>query len=458
MSARIDLTKNANQEAYFAAVLAAVQGRSPARYFAYGGAIRGGKTYVTLFILILLAKMFPRSRWHVIRATNTVLKSTTLESFLKLKPDDVRMRMDTPIEAIFPNGSKIVFVSQNIEQNPTLQHFLGLETNGIFLEQAEELDTRMWDMAKQRTGSWTLPVGQMPPALVFLTFNPNDGWSKKAFYDPYKAGDLEPIYYYQEALPKDNPYVTEDQWASWAKMDPVAYKMFIDGDWDARRNDNAFYFAFSRTAHVKDTPYIPGLPVHLSFDQNVLPYLSLTCWQLQVDQAGVQHLRCFDEFAMRPPNATSRAAAIAFRERYPDARQVYIYGDASGNKSDTREAKTDYDIVKQELRHMLTNRSDRTLDKNPSVWKRREWINNILSGVYPNLRIQMDDRCTEAKKDYFDTKSDANGMKHKRRVKNAEGQSYEEHGHMSDTGDYVMVQIWEDEYLRFTGEVVRMRS
>lgn len=458
MSARIDLTKNSNQASYFNDVMDAVSGDTEKRYFAYGGAVRGGKTYVTLFILIVLARMFPGSRWHVVRATNTVLRSTTLESFLKLKPVNVRMLMGTPAQAVFPNGSVIVFMSENLAQNPALEHFLGLETNGVFLEQAEELDERTWNMAKQRTGSWTLPPDRMPPAFIFLTFNPNDTWNRKAFYEPFKEGKLPEIYYYREALPKDNPYVTEDQWASWRDMDPVSFKMFIEGDWDARRNDNAFYFAYSRTAHVQPCPYMEDLPVHLSFDQNVIPYLSLSCWQLHVDDAGVEWLRCFDEFPMRPPRATSGAAALAFREKYPDTRQVFIYGDASGNKRDTREMRTDYDIIKAELRGMLSNRSDRTLDKNPSVWRRREWINKVLGGGYHNLRVRIDPSCVEVSKDFFETKSDANGNKHKNVKVSTDGQRYEEHGHMSDTGDYLMVKAWESHYLSFTGDLMRMRS
>jgi hypothetical protein len=455
---KIDLTKNAKQGRYFADVMGAVMGLNQYRYFAYGGAIRGGKTFVTLSILVVLAKRFPGSRWHVVRATNTVLRTTTLESFMKLKPAGVRMLFGTPIQAIFPNGSAIVFMSENIQQNPGLEHFLGLETNGIFLEQAEEIDEKTWEMAKQRTGSWTMPPDRMPPALIFTTFNPSDTWSRRVFYDPFKSGDMRAPYYYLEALPKDSPYVTGDQWASWSEMDDVSYKMFINGDWDARRNDNAFYFAFSRTLHVKECGFSPELPVHLSFDQNVIPYLSLSCWQLHADKAGVQHLRCFDEFPMRPPHATSGAAAMAFREKYPSATQVYIYGDASGNKRDTREMRTDYDIIKSELRGMVHNRSDRTLDRNPSVWRRREWINNILGGKYANRRIEIDPACAGVARDYFETKVDANGNKHKNVVTGNDGQRYEEHGHLSDTGDYLMVKIWEDDWLAFTGNRIRMSS
>jgi hypothetical protein len=117
----IDLTRNKNQAAFFRDVMHTVAGVGPRyRYFSFGGAIRGGKTFVQLFILILLAKRYPRTRWHVIRATNSVLLSTTIPSFMKLKPASVEMRHSPQIKAIFPNGSVIYFMSENLSANPDL--------------------------------------------------------------------------------------------------------------------------------------------------------------------------------------------------------------------------------------------------------------------------------------------------------------------------------------------------
>lgn len=457
---KIDLTLNVKQAKFFNDVMLELSGVGPGwRYFGYGGAIRGGKTFVCLFLLILLAKKYPRSRWHVIRATDTLIRETSVQSFLKLAPAGVEMRFSPKVRALFPNGSSITFMAENIRADPELQGFLGLETNGFLIEQAEEIDDKTWDRIKQRVGSWVLPAGKMPPALVFATFNPNDGWSRGVFYEPFLAGALAAPYYYLQALPSDNPFVTDDQWASWREMDDVSQRIFVSGDWDARRNDNAFYHAFSRSAHVRDVDFDPALPVHLSFDQNVLPYLSMSCWQLFRDGDGVEWLRCFDEFPMRPPLATSGAAAEAFLSKWGRVtKQVFVHGDASGNKRDTRAGGTDYEIIFKALRPLLNNRSDMTMRANPSVWMRREWVNNIYSSKYKNRRIVIGQNCAETIKDYFGTKIDANGQKFKQVGTAEDGQRYQMYGHFSDTGDYVMCRIWEDDFMRFSGSGIRMRS
>jgi len=455
---KIDLSKNAKQAAFFNAVMAEAHGHGVGyRYFAYGGAIRGGKTFVCLFLLILLARKYPRSRWHVIRATDTLLRETSVQSFLKLAPSGVTIRYSPKVRATFPNGSTINFLAENIKADPELNSFLGLETNGFLIEQAEELDAKTWEKVKQRVGSWSLPPEQMPPGIILATFNPNDGWSRRVWYEPFRAGTLAPPYLYLPALPTDNPFVTDDQWATWAELDSVSQKIFIDGDWDARRTDNAFYFAFSRTAHVRPVDFDPALPVHLSFDQNVLPYLSLSCWQVKRDNDGVEWLQCFDIFPMRPPTATSGAAANAFLARYGDRVQtVFLHGDASGNKRDTRGTGTDYEIVKGILRRLLNNRSDMTHHYNPNVVKRREWSNAIFEGKRQNKRVVIGQHCTEMVDDLHQTKTDANGHKFKQVATAEDGQRFEKYGHFSDTFDYVATAVWADDFSRYSGRGLRI--
>ena len=58
----IDLTKNPKQSEFFLTSMAVSQHKNSYKILSYGGAIRGGKTYVSLAILIRLAEIFPQSR------------------------------------------------------------------------------------------------------------------------------------------------------------------------------------------------------------------------------------------------------------------------------------------------------------------------------------------------------------------------------------------------------------
>lgn len=447
----IDLTRNENQAAYFNEVMKSVAGQSPNRIFAYGGAVRGGKTFVTLFMILMLAKKYPRSRWHVVRKDFPSLEKTTIPSFRKLCPERGGVkyhRNPSNYHVSMPNGSEVHFMSENIKQDPDLHSFLGLETNGIFLEQAEELSERLFAKALERTGSWYL--NPMPPGLVFLTFNPSDNWVRQKFYEPFLVGQLNSPFYYRKALPTDNPFVTQDQWNQWKQMGEIEYRRFIEGDWDAKRSGNEFYSSFSRTRHIGKVDFDPSMPVHLSFDQNVVPYITLTCWQIVIGNDNDISLRCFDEFCLSNPNNTTEKLCQAFVTAYGDrVQELFYYGDASGSKRDTRSRLTDYDIVRRELRRYITNKSDRVNRYNPPVIKRRDFINNLLDGKYKASVIIDGDRCRNLVADLGNIKLDANGHKLKEKERDEYGVSFERYGHTSDTMDYLIVSSLDNLWRRF---------
>lgn len=440
----IDLSKNTKQSQYFNEVMRSVAGLSPNRIFSYGGAVRGGKTYCTLFILMLLARKFPKSRWHVIRKDMPALLATTIPSFEKLCPPGPGAkysRNPANYYVEFPNGSKIFFKGENLSQDKELKDFLGLETNGIFLEQTEELSERLFQKALERTGSWY--IDPMPPGLVFMTFNPTDNWPRQKIYEPYKAGTLAPPYLFIEALPSDNPFVTADQWAAWELMDDISKRRFIHGDWDARRSGSEFYHAFSRTMHIRQVEFDPTLPVHLSFDQNVVPYVTMTCWQVTYDDERRLVLRAFDEYCLENPHNTTGALCERFIADYgSQVASVFYYGDASGNKRDTRQKQSDYDIIRQHFRKYINTGSNRVKKANPNVIRRREFINFILEGRWPAL-IEVDgDRCRNLTADLFNLKQDANGKKLKEHATDPDsGVRFEKYGHTSDTMDYFVTSV-----------------
>lgn len=140
--------------------MVASQHKNSYKILSYGGAIRGGKTYVLLAILIRLAEIFPQSRWHVIRKDMPSLEATSIPSFEKLIAGSKNWkfyRNKSNYHAYHRNGSKIFFKAENLQQDPSLMKFLGLETNGILLEQTEELSLKLFEKALERTGSWYIP-------------------------------------------------------------------------------------------------------------------------------------------------------------------------------------------------------------------------------------------------------------------------------------------------------------
>ena len=367
----INLGVNPKQEDYFNTVFDRCEELNQYNYFAYGGAIRGGKTYVTLAVLIALANKYRGSRWHVVREDMPQLIDTTIPSFEKLISGCPKWRMVRQpgnFHAVNTRGSKIFFTGQNILHDPELNSFLGLETNGFFLEQSDGLSEQMWNKALERTGSWY--IKDMPPGFIFTTFNPTQNWVKQKFYEPWVAGTLQQPYFFQSALPKDNPLVTTGQWAQWQNMADRYRLQFIEGDWtDFGDADNRWAFAFERNKHVgKPEPDISQM-LYLSFDFNKNP---ICCSVIQHYNKQVRVLE-----TIKLNNSDIHALCNHISAYYPNYTYI-VTGDASGKNTSAlvQDNLNYYRIIKQML-----NLSDAQL-KIPSVNPRLEdnqvLVNSLL--------------------------------------------------------------------------------
>lgn len=211
------------------------------RYIMCGGSIRSGKTIGMLKALYVLCKVFPGSRWAVIRESSPVLKRTTIPSFWRTCPrpffhPNNFNRQEMIAQA--SNGSEIMFLSESIKDDPDLLRFGGLEVNGFVMEQAEECQPKTFDKCIERAGSWTME--NMPPPLVLLNCNPHQGWVKRDFYNPFTQGKLAAPYHFIPALLEHNrKHLAPEYLESLEQLKtkaPGLYRRMILGSWDAEDN------------------------------------------------------------------------------------------------------------------------------------------------------------------------------------------------------------------------------
>lgn len=217
------------------------------KYLLAGGAIRGGKSAICLTIICALAKMFPGSRWAVVRQDLPTLRRNTIPTFNKFAPRPfVGPINQTDWTATCQNGSQIIFFSESLSEDPDYNRWRGLEVNGFLLEEANELsgDERSFHVAIQRAGAWIIPHAKVqPPPLILLTCNPSPGWVKELFYDPWTEGNsdaqpqgkLEAPYYFEQMLPSDNHYLTQqylDSLEEIQRRNPDEYNRMVLGRWE----------------------------------------------------------------------------------------------------------------------------------------------------------------------------------------------------------------------------------
>lgn len=368
----VDLTKNEKQTKFFTTVLEAAFGDNPLRYLFYGGAIRGGKTYACLAILIVLCKLFPGSKWYVIRKSFTRIQETTLPTMHKILGRTSRVKWNRDKSNYYcefiPSGSRIYFAGEDLTRDPELMWMLGLECNGFFLEQIEELSEKCLEMCMSRSGSWY--VEPMPMPLILGSFNPTTSWVRRRVYVPWEEGKLEAPYFYQDALPDDNPFVTEEQWKMWANMDDELYAQFVKGSWDFARPANVFAYAFNEKKHHRLVHYNDDYPLYLSFDFNVEP---ITCLCAQHDDFDWIHI--FKEFRLLNSDIEELCDRIV--TDFPSGHFM-VTGDASGAaRTALKKNLNYYKVIKRILG--LSPLQLKVPRANPSVRNTRVLTNSLFA-------------------------------------------------------------------------------
>lgn len=209
-----------------------------------------------------------------------------------------------------------------------------------------------------------------------------------------------------------------------------------------------FYSSFDRIKHVDRLEYDSNLPLHISFDQNSVPYNSCSIWQVEQER-GIWITRCIDEIALRNPRNSTEEVCDEILLRYASHKSViYYYGDASGKARSTlnKDFKHHYEIIEYKLRRYLINGSSRVARKNPAISKRRDFVNRIFEEKLP-IRIVVDESCKLLIADLMYVKQDINGAKDKHIVTDKEtGDRYQKYGHLSDNMDYLLVELYNTYY------------
>ena len=232
------------------------------------------------------------------------------------------------------------------------------------------------------------------------------------------------------------------------------YNIYALGEWGVIRTGSEFFGSFNIGLHTS-SPYNPELPLHVSVDNNVLPYISITIWQ--IDYADGIRVRQINELCVESPDNTVRKAAKRLsrymQEHYHAAvSSLVLHGDASTKAASTfdDDKRSWMDLFIDTLEKEGTMVEDRIGNRNPSVAMTGEFINAILDGQVEGVSIGIDSGCKKSIDDYMSVQKDANGAILKTKVKNKlTNQTYEEHGHLSDTFRYLVYDVLREQYTLF---------
>ena len=225
------------------------------------------------------------------------------------------------------------------------------------------------------------------------------------------------------------------------EKNPYYYTIYTLGHWGNKQLGGRFYKCFDIGKNTLVNRYDPSIPLHISFDFNVKPYMSCSVWQIKG-----KFVYNIDEIAMKSPDNTTSKTCKEFTRRYNNHNTgVFVYGDPAGRHEDTRSEKgfNDFLIIQRELEKF--NPVMRVASVAPPVHIRGKFINSVFESNFDEIHVYINENSTYLKNDLLFGKEASDGTKLKEKVKDETG-TYEKYHHFSDGMDYFLCEAFSSSF------------
>ena len=347
---------------------------------------------------------------------------------------------DTERRITFPNGSFIF--CRGLDD---IEKLKSLVVSDIFVEEATQCTLADYQQLVLR-----LRGTQAVDGKIYLLFNPvsKTNWVYERFFEKtYEGERIELIH----STYKNNKFLSEKdirQIENYKEIDYNYYKIYACGEFGNLNTDGLFYNDFNVDRNCADNKYNPNLPLHISFDDNITPYISLIISQIYKE--GDKYIvKVIKNYAMFGKNLYT--VLNQFKIDFINHQAgIFLYGDSSSNKRSTllEENQNFYSIILQEL--AMFHPEKRVISSNQTVMISRMFMNRIFRKNDPKIEVIIDYSCKELINDLENLKVTPDGGKDKTIYNDkSRGMKYEKHGHQSDALSYLVIQAFYKDFTNF---------
>lgn len=420
----------------------------------YGGAAGGGKSFLGSIFSFSMCWNYPKIRGYFSRLEIRMIKESMVNTFMEFVDDigygDHVQFLDHRNKIRFSNGSEIILLDTAYRHNDPDYHRLGsTEYTFGWVEEAIESPQKACDILLSRTRYKHDLYDLWPKQL--LTCNPGPGWVKEHIYEKYRDGSLPKNVFFIEATLETNP--DEAFKKLYGRLLSTTLNEYdkarlLGADWDALPQTGGEFYSFFTDKNIipyQEDIYQATEPLHISFDENVNPYLPAGIFQLRG-----KNLIQIDEICMKSPQNKIEHLCKTILIKYPNhTGGCFVYGDATSQKDDVKTREKFYEIV---LRKLSRYRPKKRIPKsNPPVSTRGDFLNAIFEYSFEKCNISICDNCKETIKDLKMIKQAMDGTKNKEMVTDPETKvRYQKYGHLSDLLDYIACYVFKKEFAIFT--------
>ncbi len=210
-----------------------------------------------------------------------------------------------------------------------------------------------------------------------------------------------------------------------------------------------FWKDFDPGKHIQKISYNENHPIHISVDNNVLPYIAVSFWQ-KYDNKIIQ----IHEIPCTDPFNTATKAGLKIAEYIKQIRYIdllFVHGDVTANIKNTidDDKKSFFDKLIESLEKEGIKVRNSLSRSNPPVALSGQFINSLYAGAY-KYEIIISDTCQISISDYVNVKETDEGTILKKKVTDPYTKaSYEEFGHFTDVKRYVIIDLLNSEFIQY---------
>jgi phage terminase large subunit-like protein len=283
------------------------------------------------------------------------------------------------------NGSLIGFKSADSGR----RKYQGAEKDWFHMD--EEHPWEIYEEAVIRVGSRPLRFFCTATILPPEGINSTVSWVFSKIIQPWKSGQLPHAALFGASI-YDNPGIPREEIKRLESIYPLgslSRRIRLEGEWLPGIGGSRAYGSFSRELHVRtQEEFSLRRPICWTMDFNVEPMVSL------VGQTDGPIFRIFKELILDEGSIPEMCEM--FKAAFPTHEaEIWIYGDATGERRTGQTGKSDYFTVMQEMRSFNLPIKMRVPPENPRIADRVNSVNRLCKDEKGYIRLQIDPSCVE---------------------------------------------------------------
>ena len=331
------------------------------------GSVGSAKTMLMAHLIVLHAMTNKGAVIGIGRRVLRDLKGTLLKC--------IRDHIDEQVKYTYHKSTGVIEIpSMNSKILPfswddgNFKKFRSYEFSAFFIEElTENEDEELYDEVYNRVGR----LQHIKQKIIVKATNPDspEHWAYKRFIT--KKSPTTHVYY---SVTKDNPFLPKSYVSNLQEnLDPKLARRMLYGEW-VEINKEVVYYAYQKERNYIDKSYDihPHLPIRICFDFNIGAGKPMSCTLMQYDGTSFHF---FNQSVIHGARTEDIMEDLEGRGLLTNKHRYIIHGDASGKNKDTRNKKSDYDIISAYMAKLGLTYEMQVPLANPPVRKRHNTVN-----------------------------------------------------------------------------------